>query len=97
MWFYSYYSEQLNIHRKQLNHLIQALKYFDHLPSDYFDSNFDGYLDEPRSVDEHSPAYHSNSLPNQTSNSSFTSAPSAPPNLATPTIFPPTQLYIYNI
>ena len=36
---------------------------------------------------EHSPTDHNNSFPNQTSTSSFNSAPSTPPNSATPSNF----------
>ena len=55
-----------NSSRKILSHPEFILNYFDHLPRD--DSDSDGY-----SEDEDFPTDHSNSLPNQSSASSFTS------------------------
>ena len=55
------------------------LNYFDNLPSDESDSDFDGYVDDSASDDEESPTDHHHSLSNKTSTSSITSVPSAPP------------------
>ena len=70
------------------------LNYFDHIASDDSDSDFDGYIEESASKDEESPTDHSNSLPNQISNSSFTSFHRAPPKSVTPSNFI-THIIIY--
>ena len=56
------------------------LNYFDHLPSDDSDSDFDGYVDDSASEDEESPTDQLTSFPDKTS----TSFPSTPPISAPP-------------
>ena len=74
------------------------LNYFDHLPKDDSDSDFDGYIDDSASEDEESPTDHCNSFPNKTSTSfSITSVPSTPPNQPLLVVLPPTQVCIHNI
>ena len=73
------------------------LIYFDNLPSDDSDSDFNGYIDDSATEDEESTTDHGNSFPNKTSTSSITSVPSAPPNSALLVILLPTQVCIYII
>ena len=60
------------------------LNYFDNLPNDDSDSDFDGYVDDSASENEESPTDQLNSFPEKASTCSITSFPSTPPISATP-------------